>query len=1038
MPCGQTCSPHSKPSQPPLGAWRAGRVHPHLFSVWQLGDALSFPRYSPSFRRRRAACLGTQSILPCSVRTCRGFTATGRGQTAKVFLPASNVLSSLKTVTATPRGLACGSSSSSFILGLAVGGRIVFPLLQSVLSPPAGRVCGDTVDSPLQRSDPVLATCQSSTSHSINPDKDAKGSPSCRRVPLLTIRSGYTFQFGEYPPRLDGVSTDGSKQRLQGFCSTAVAFLPPTERSDRGNTAVGHRTRVLQPKGDGGLRSILDLRRLNLSLYKGKFKMLTMRTIMSQVQEGDWFVTIDLKDAYFPIQVVHRHSRFLRFAFGGKAYQYKVLPFGLALAQRTFTKCMDAALAPLRLQGIRVLKYLDDWLILAHSRELVSRHRDIVLSHIHSLGLRMNAKKSVLLPSQRTVFLGVRLDSVQMQARLAPARIPVLTACLARFKLGHHVSVGTCRRLLGLMAAASPVLPLGLLHMRPFLWWMKEPRLHPTVPATRLIRVSRSCCRHLLMWRDPVFLQSGVRMGAIHRRHMITMDASMTGWGAVFEGRPASGEWKEEFLFWHINCLELRAVFLALKYFLPVLGGYHIIVRTENMAVVSHINRQGGSRSRTLDRLARHLLLWSQDKFLSLRVVHVPGVLNLAADFLSRQKLKPGEWMLNRQTVSQIWDLFGKAEVDLFASQESSQCPLWLSLSFPTTLGIDAFAHPWPNVSLYAFPPIKLIPAVLCRVKVSGARLLLIAPFWPSQTWFWCLTRAIDPVNCPVGPVLEFLQERLTAGAAATTLRVYVAAIAARRELDEIPLGRHRMVSAFMRGARRLRPVRPTAVPSWDLSVVLEGLVTAPFEPLESASDRILTLKVVLLLALTSLKRVGDLQAFSLSETCMDFAPGLVKVTLRPRPGYIPKVLSTSFRSQVVTLHSFHPPPFASSEDERLHLLCPVRALKLYVDRSKVWRKSPQLLICFGAGRRGLATSKQRISHWVRDAISLAYEARNLPSPLSLRAHSTRGVDSSQALFRGVPLEDICVAAGWSSPHTFVRFYNLDVETAPGSQVLSV
>ncbi len=203
----QTCSPHSKPSQPPLGAWHAGRVHPHLFSVWQLGDALSFPRNSPSFHRWWAACVGSQSILPCSVRekTCRGFTATGRGQTAKAFLPASNVLSSLKTVTATPRGLACGTSSSSFILGLAVGGCVVFLPLQSVLSLPAGRVCGDTVDSPLQRSDPVLATCQSSTSHSINPDKDAKGSPSWRRVPLLTIRSGYTFQFGEYPPRLDGV-----------------------------------------------------------------------------------------------------------------------------------------------------------------------------------------------------------------------------------------------------------------------------------------------------------------------------------------------------------------------------------------------------------------------------------------------------------------------------------------------------------------------------------------------------------------------------------------------------------------------------------------------------------------------------------------------------------------------------------------------------------------------------------------------------------------------------------------------------------------
>ncbi len=135
--------------------------------------------------------------------------------------------------------------------------------------------------------------------------------------------------------------------------------------------------------------------------------MLTIKTIMSQIQGGDWFVTIDLKDAYFHIQVVQRHRKFLRFAFGGKAYQYKVLPFGLALAPRTFTKCMDAALAPLRFQGIRVLNYLDDWLILAHSRELVIRHRDIVLRHINSLGLRMNAKKSVLFPSQRTVFLGV-------------------------------------------------------------------------------------------------------------------------------------------------------------------------------------------------------------------------------------------------------------------------------------------------------------------------------------------------------------------------------------------------------------------------------------------------------------------------------------------------------------------------------------------------------------------------------------------------------------------------------------------------------
>ncbi len=234
-----------------------------------------------------------------------------------------------------------------------------------------------------------------------------------------TFRTGYTLQFGKNPPRFDGVHltavNSASKASVLQQELSSLLQKGAIEEVPQSEVEQGFFSRYfLVPKRDGGLRPILDLRRLNLSLYKGKFKMLTMRTIMSQVQEGDWFVTIDLKDAYFHIQVVHRHRRFLRFAFGGKAYQYKVLPFGLALAPRTFTKCMDAALALLRLQGIRVLNYLDDWLILAHSRELVSRHRDIVLGHIHSLGLRMNAKKSVLLPSQRTVFLGVRLDSVQM------------------------------------------------------------------------------------------------------------------------------------------------------------------------------------------------------------------------------------------------------------------------------------------------------------------------------------------------------------------------------------------------------------------------------------------------------------------------------------------------------------------------------------------------------------------------------------------------------------------------------------------------
>ncbi len=196
-------SPHLNLSQPPFEAWCADLVHPHFYSGWQLGDAS------------------------------------------------------------------------------------VFPPLQLIHSPPASRMLGDTAVSLLQCMEPVPATRQSSTSLSIILNKDAEGSPSRWRVPLLpglldtpsqvclplhdtllplshflhewerlpgvslwvlrTIRTSYTLQFGKKSPPLRRGSPDSSKQCLQGLCSTTGTFLPPTERSNRGNIAVGSRTRVLQP-----------------------------------------------------------------------------------------------------------------------------------------------------------------------------------------------------------------------------------------------------------------------------------------------------------------------------------------------------------------------------------------------------------------------------------------------------------------------------------------------------------------------------------------------------------------------------------------------------------------------------------------------------------------------------------------------------------------------------------------------------------------------------------------------------------------------
>ncbi len=109
-------------------------------------------------------------------------------------------------------------------------------------------------------------------------------------------------------------------------------------------------------------------------------------------------------------------------------------------------------------------------------------------------------------------------------------------------------------------------------------------------------------------------------------------------------------------------------------------------------------------------------------------------------------------------------------------------------------------AHLGP-LTLISSLPVE-VQETIASARAPATRMLYYSKWRVFESW--CLAHAKDPVNCPVGPVLEFLQEKLAAGAAATTLKVYLATIAARRELDEIPLGWHQMVSAFMRGVRRL------------------------------------------------------------------------------------------------------------------------------------------------------------------------------------------------------------------------------------------
>ena len=568
---------------------------------------------------------------------------------------------------------------------------------------------------------------------------------------IATVARGYRLQFRRRPPMFSGVkvtsvqdpvlmsalATEVQELLLKG----AISEVPPSAQ-----LAGFYSKYFIVPKKDGGLRPVLDLRPLNRYLKVLPFKMVHTGVVMQSIRQGEWFTSLDLKDAYFHVPICPEHRPFLRFAFQGRAFQFQVLPFGLSLSPRVFTRVVSAALSPLQARGLKILPYLDDWLVCAPSREQVVRDTETVLAHIQFLGFKVNYKKSNLQPRQQAEFLGVLLDSVGMTASLTPRRADSLLGMLGHFRLGGLVTAHRVQKLLGLMSAAAAVVPLGLLRARPLQCWFNAFGLHPKSDRQVRLRVSRACIRALRPWRDREFLLRGVPLGGLpHRRQVLSTDASLTGWGAVWEGRTARGMWQPPWTLEHINVLELKAIHLALQRFLPVLQHQHVLVRTDSTVAVYYVNHQGGTRSQRCLKVAEALLTWAWPRLSSLRAVHIPGVENRAADILSRTGPLPGEWRLSAEVISQIWMRYGVAHVDLFASAETTHCPEWYSLTGQGgSLGLDALSQEWPTGLLYAFPPLPLIAQVLRRIQEGHHSVLLVAPRWPARPWFPDLLRLLQ------------------------------------------------------------------------------------------------------------------------------------------------------------------------------------------------------------------------------------------------------------------------------------------------------
>ncbi len=166
-------------------------------------------------------------------------------------------------------------------------------------------------------------------------------------------------------------------------------------------------------------------------------------------------------------------------------------------------------------------------------------HLRDVFAHMKELGFRLKAKKIVIYSVQKTTYLGMLWDSTTMQVYMPPSRIESILTSVKRVREGRSLTVKQFQRLLGLMVAASSVVPLGLLYMIPRQWWPKSNGFSPRGNTLCMIKVTRRCLRALNMWRQPWFLSQGPVPGASCRRITFAMDASLTGWGVVINGNPA-------------------------------------------------------------------------------------------------------------------------------------------------------------------------------------------------------------------------------------------------------------------------------------------------------------------------------------------------------------------------------------------------------------------------------------------------------------------------------------------------------------------
>ena len=489
-------------------------------------------------------------------------------------------------------------------------------------------------------------------------------------------------------------------------------------------------------KTSGSWRPVIDLSHLIRFVDVSHFQMETIQSVLLSVRQGDWMASIDLKEAYLQVPVHPASRHVLRFMFRGTVYQFKALCFGLSTAPQVFTRVMAPVSAILHSLGIRMRRYLDDWLVQSSSRESLHEDLQTVLQLCRELGIVFYPQKSNLIPSQVVQYLGVVIDSTSFRASPSVERTSRLRSTAAEFQSCASPTASLWLSLLGVLSSLAHLVPGGRLRLRSLQLFLHRSWNRQDLEAPVL--VSMECLHDLQWWLHLPRLSLGVSLRQVSPDLHFWSDASDVGWGAHLGCQVASGLWATQQAALSINARELLAVQLGLFQFRSALQDRTVAVFCDNTTAVAYLRKAGGTRSPLLNTLAQEILRWTESLSIRLAPQFLPGSNNVLADTLSRpHQLPHTEWSLNMTVflyLRRLWPV----QIVLFATSANHRCSIYFShFRDQMSACTDAFLQSWEGLQAYSFPPVAIILRVLATLRAStGTELTLVAPHWAQCPWF--------------------------------------------------------------------------------------------------------------------------------------------------------------------------------------------------------------------------------------------------------------------------------------------------------------